>query len=118
MNSILSRNIRFLRKQKKMSQQELGDKLERSESTIQMWESDQRSPQMATVIEIAKIFGVDVNTLVYTDLSEGEKPILLNVQSIHPQTIAAHFDGDEYTKDELEEIKKFAEFVKQRRNKQ
>ena len=30
-------------------------------------------------------------------------------------TIAAHFDGDEYTEEELEEIKKFAEFVKSKR---
>lgn len=32
-----------------------------------------------------------------------------------PQTIAAHFDGDEYTAEELEEIRNFAEFVKNRR---
>ena len=30
-------------------------------------------------------------------------------------TVAAHFDGDEYTKEELEQIKKFAEFVKSQR---
>ncbi len=32
-----------------------------------------------------------------------------------PKTIAAHFDGNEYTEDELEEIKQFAEFVKNKR---
>lgn len=32
-----------------------------------------------------------------------------------PTTIAAHFDGNEYTEEELEEIKRFAEFVKNRR---
>lgn len=30
-------------------------------------------------------------------------------------TLAAHFDGDEYTESELEEIKRFAEFVKNNR---
>ena len=30
-------------------------------------------------------------------------------------TIAAHFDGDEYTEEELEQIRKFAEFVKSQR---
>ena len=30
-------------------------------------------------------------------------------------TIAAHFDGDEYTEDELHEIRKFAEFLKSKR---
>ena len=30
-------------------------------------------------------------------------------------TLAAHFDGDEFTESELEEIKQFAEFVKNKR---
>lgn len=30
-------------------------------------------------------------------------------------TIAAHFDGNEYTEDELDEIRQFAEFVKNKR---
>lgn len=30
-------------------------------------------------------------------------------------TIAAHFDGSEYTEDELNEIRQFAEFVKNKR---
>ena len=32
-----------------------------------------------------------------------------------PPTLAAHFDGDEYTKSELDEIRQFAEFVKIKR---
>lgn len=32
-----------------------------------------------------------------------------------PSTLVAHFDGVEYTKSELEEIKSFAAFVKNRR---
>ena len=32
-----------------------------------------------------------------------------------PQTLAAHFNGTEFTEDELDEIKQFAEFVKNRK---
>ena len=32
-----------------------------------------------------------------------------------PTTIAAHFDGDDFTEDELDEIRQFAEFVKNRK---
>lgn len=32
-----------------------------------------------------------------------------------PTTLAAHFDGEEYTESEMEEIKNFAAFVKNRR---
>jgi len=31
--------------------------------------------------------------------------------------MAAHFDGTEYTEEELEEIRQFAEFVKKRKSK-
>ena len=34
-----------------------------------------------------------------------------------PTTIAAHFDGDDFTEDELEDIRAYADFVKNRRNK-
>ncbi len=39
----------------------------------------------------------------------------VNKNMLH--TIAAHFDGNEYTEEELEEIRQFAEFVKSKRNK-
>ena len=32
-----------------------------------------------------------------------------------PTTLAAHFDGNDYTEDEMDEIKKYADFVKSRR---
>ena len=32
-------------------------------------------------------------------------------------TLAAHFDGEDYTPEELEEIKKYAEYVRSRRDK-
>ena len=35
--------------------------------------------------------------------------------SEEPQTIAAHFDGDEYTEEEIDKIKEFAAFVKTQR---
>lgn len=38
--------------------------------------------------------------------------------SVHEQqtsTLAAHFDGDEFTEEELDEIRQFAEFVKNRK---
>lgn len=38
-----------------------------------------------------------------------------NVQEPKPTVLAAHFDGNEYTKEELDEIRQFAEFVKNKR---
>lgn len=86
------------------------------------------------VADIVKSSGLPYSTVKYI-LEKGiEKASYSNVQKIckslgitaddlenmvsdtePPQTIAAHFDGDEYTESELDEIKKFAAFVKSKR---
>lgn len=61
---------------------------------------------ITNVLKITKELGVDTEKLV-----DGE------LIYIAPQTIAVHFDGDEYTEDELDEIRQYADFVRSRRNK-
>lgn len=50
-----------------------------------------------------------------------QKQVENNIEKINTpsnmDTIVSHFDGDEYTEEELEEIRQFAEFVKSKRNK-
>lgn len=68
--SYLSKNIRFLRKKNKWGQDKLAELVDRSQPTIQQWESGLRSPNMATVDKLSKLFNVSMNTLVYTDIEE------------------------------------------------
>ena len=56
---------------------------------------------MNTIKKIADVLNVSADTLLGIDEE--------------PTTMAAHFDGDEYTEDELDEIRQFAEFVKNKR---
>ena len=46
-----------------------------------------------------------------------KKIYLADDEHDEPATLAAHFDGDEYTESELDEIRQFAEFVKNKRVK-
>lgn len=48
-------------------------------------------------------------------ISADELEKMVNDSEYKPTTIAAHFDGDEYTEEELDEIRQFAEFVKNKR---
>lgn len=48
-------------------------------------------------------------------ISADELERMVNDSEYKPRTLAAHFDGDEYTEDELDEIRQFAEFVKSKR---
>lgn len=58
-----------------------------------------KDPKLETLKAIARVLDLTLN-----DFDDNE-----------PTTIAAHFDGDEYTEDELNEIRQFAEFVKNKR---
>ena len=73
MMSYVGKNIRYLRKSKKMSQPELAKKLNKSESAIQMWETGYRSPTMGTVQQLSDIFNVPINELINTDIQNVEK---------------------------------------------
>lgn len=66
--SFIGKNIRYLRKEKKLSQAKLGEQVGKSESTIQMWETGFRSPTMGTVQKLSEIFEISINDLMNTDL--------------------------------------------------
>ena len=59
---------------------------------------------------------VDIDTLIKIARALGvTAEYFANEESSKPTTLAAHFDGDEYTEEELDKIKEFAEFVKSSR---
>lgn len=71
------------------------------------------TPNTAKIKKIADYFNVSIDYLMTGEEKRATNKI--KQLSKQAQVIAAHFDGDEYTEDELEEIMNFAEFVKRRR---
>ena len=94
-----------LRISKGISQKELADRLGVAQSSINYWEKGQRDPSITIVKKIAEFFGVSLDYLMEMNNTD------------EPQTIAAHFEGDEFTEEELDEIRQFAQFVKMKRYK-
>ena len=68
----------------------------------------ERGAEKAGYVNVCKI----CNAL---GISADELEKMVVDQDYQPTTLAAHFDGDEYTESELEEIKNFAEYVKAKR---
>lgn len=68
----------------------------------------ERGAEKAGYINVCKI----CNAL---GISADELEKMVADQNYQPTTLAAHFDGEEYTESELEEIKNFAEYVKIKR---
>lgn len=91
-------NLRAARERKGMTQKELAENIGVAKSTYSLYESGNREPNVQTIKKIADILNVSADELLGIDDS--------------PITIAAHFDGTEYTEAELDKIKEFAAFVK------
>ena len=64
-----SNNIRFLRKQRNLTQEELAEMVGyKSFTTIQKWETGDSEPNMGVLRQLADIFHLSISELVETDL--------------------------------------------------
>lgn len=97
--------IKTLRESKKMSQAELAALVGYKDKTaIAKVEAGKVDLPQTKISAFAKALNTSISYLFSDDEPEPQ-----------PQTIAVHFDGDEYTEEELDEISKFAAFVKSKR---
>lgn len=65
----LSLNIKHLRKEKKLSQAQLGEQLGISHSQIGAYESGKSEPPVSKLIHMAELFEVNIQDLIFTNLS-------------------------------------------------
>ncbi|WP_330948869.1 helix-turn-helix domain-containing protein [Virgibacillus sp. MG-45] len=93
--------------EQKISFVELEEKLGFGRNSLYNWKK--KTPNGASLKKVADYFNVSVDYL----LGRTDKKYLEDTD-----TIAAHHDGEEWTEEELEEIKRFKEFVKLKRKQQ
>lgn len=68
---------------------------------------------ISNIIKICNVLGISADALASGSIAK--KSSLPDIRTdIH--TIAAHHNGEDWTEEELEEIEKFKEFVKSKRN--
>lgn len=101
MGENFNENLKEARIKSGLSQKEVSENIGVAKSTYSLYESGNREPNVNAIKKIADVLNVSVDTLLGIDEE--------------PTTMAARFDGDEYTEDELDEIRQFAEFVKNKR---
>lgn len=73
-------HIRKLREEKGWTQQVLGKKLGKKTSTISAYETNAKLPSVDCLIEMAELFDVSLDTLVYGDRSN-----LISVRALRPE---------------------------------
>ena len=72
MKNYFSKNLKFLREQKKLSQNKLGELANVNQTTIARWENEEMAPSIDNVIELSKIFNIDLADLLGRDLQFNE----------------------------------------------
>ena len=98
MGTSFHENLKIARERKKMSQKEVAEIIGVAKSTFSLYESGNREPNILTIQKIADALDTSPNELLGTSQT--------------PDTIAAHFDGEDYTEEEIQKIMEFAAFVK------
>lgn len=68
--TLISNNLKYLRKQKGYTQQELADKVGIKRSLIGAYEEGRADPRIDTLIKIGKVMGLPVDALIKKDLAK------------------------------------------------
>ncbi|MEM8528481.1 MAG: helix-turn-helix transcriptional regulator [Bacteroidota bacterium] len=66
----LAKNIRYLRKQENWSQENLASKLGVKRSSIAAYESKNVEPRLKVILELGKLFNVDIADLIEKNIAE------------------------------------------------
>lgn len=75
-------NLKLIRKEKNMSQEQLAEKVNVSRQSVSKWETGESYPEMNNILELCKIFNCNINDLIHTnmsDISSLDEEIIMNV---------------------------------------
>ena len=79
MNTMFAETLKKLRKEKGLSQMQLGNKLFVNDSTVTRWENGSRLPDATMIARLAKVLEVDVSTLLASAAESDESPNVIMV---------------------------------------
>ncbi len=73
MERFFNKNLKYIRQQKNISQQELADKLNLDRSTISRWENDEMDVTVGNALLVANYFNIPIEDFTSKDLSTGNR---------------------------------------------
>jgi transcriptional regulator with XRE-family HTH domain len=106
LQKFIGAKIKEFREDKKITQNDVALFLNTTRQTISRYESGDRAANQDVLFRLASLFNKTVDEFFPPRNNEENKQI---------ETIAAHHDGEEWSEEELEEIRRFKEFVKAKR---
>lgn len=102
---IFSENLLSLLRQKGIDQKQLAMDLDISPASVTHWIKENKYPRIGKIEEIAEYFEVPMSRLTQDQTNQHEE---------EQDTIAAHFDKENLTEEEMEEVRQFINIIKRR----
>lgn len=69
MARFFNKNLKFIRQQRGISQQELADKLKIDRSTVSRWENDEMDVTVSNALQVSNFFNIPIEDFTGRDLS-------------------------------------------------
>ena len=63
-------NLKLLRKERKLSQEDLAERMNVSRQSVSKWETGEAYPEMNNILQLCKIFGCKINSLVNDNIED------------------------------------------------
>lgn len=87
----LGGNISYLRKQKKLTQEQLAEQMNVTRQTISRWESDEVIPELSKLVDLSALFSCKLDALVKEDLAlQNEIYSEIRIRKLEPFKMAAY----------------------------
>lgn len=117
-NSIVGKNIRYLRESYGMTQKELANKIFKSESTVRMWELGNSEPDIETLIMLSKLFEVKIDDLINAQYEHQSSNNPIHIPPELQNIQFAFYEGlDGLTDESMQDILKYVKYVKDNQDK-
>ena len=105
---MIGQNIKYLRKKRNLSQQELADQLSIPRTTLSDYERGHTQVNLENLLKLSSIFNVTIDNLIKTNLSHTELEIVRNADF---KVLAISVDADNNNNIELVETKASAGYL-------
>ncbi|MGQ3478608.1 helix-turn-helix transcriptional regulator [Paenibacillus sp. TY11] len=104
----LSDNFKKLRIKYDLSQQELAEIAGVTNKAVSAWETGLSEPRMGAIEKMARHFRIKKSNII-------EEGGIEQIGLDQSTTIAVHFEGEDYTEEEIKEILEYAQYIKSNR---
>ena len=88
----IGNNIKNLRKQRGMTQEELAGLLNVTAAAVSKWENQDSCPDISALIPLAEVFGVTLDVLMGYDLKREESMVTKTLKDYNELTVNGRFD--------------------------